>query len=264
MSRRLVLGSVSRQRLSGLTPLGVVAGRPVFPIHCAEDDDPAGDSDDDTGNGGDDDPDSDDDDSDDEDDDAKAKDRQRRRSTRGRGSDYNQIRRERNALLKDKREREERERQADLAKKSEVDRLTIERDDATKERDSLREQLSSATVELEIIKASQQKKYNWIDIEDVLGDKALRSVIEIGADGVIEGVAEALKDLAKRKPHYLAAKPDDNDSGSGKGSGSNGGNGTKGANGKSGGNPGTGDNGNLTANRDRLNQLYPAIARLPQ
>jgi hypothetical protein len=258
MSRRLVFGSVSRSRLVGLAPLGVVNGRPVFPIHCAEDDNPADDGDDGADNDGAD-PEEDDDD---QDDDAKNKDRNRRRPARGRGSDYNAIRRERNALLKDKKEREEKERAADLATKSEVDRVTIERDDAVKERDSLRDKLSAATVQLEIIKSSSSK-YNWVDIEDVLNDRTLRDAIEIGDDGVIEGVAEALKDLAKRKPHYLAAKPDDkNDSGNG--SNSNGGNSNANKNGKSGGNPGTGDNGNLAANRERLNALYPAIARLPQ
>lgn len=262
MSRRLVFGAVSRQRLVGLSPIGVVNGREVFPIAGAEDDDDSTTSGDDA----DDDHDDDDDDHDDSDDDAaKDNDKSKRRPRNSRSSEFNRIKRERNALLREKSDREKAEREAALKEKPEIERAKVERDDAVKERDTLRQQLADASVELEIIKASR-KKYDWADIEDVLNDRNVRKAIEIGEDGEITGVAEALKDLAKRKPHFLAQKSEED----GKGEKNNGrpanngqnGNG-EGATNKSGGNPGSGNGDNRAVDRERLNSLYPVLGRLP-
>jgi hypothetical protein len=260
MSRRLVFGAVSRQRLVGLSPIGIVNGREVFPIAGAEDDDDSATPGDEPDENDDDD---DDDDSDDDKDDKPAA-RSKRSVRNSRTSEFNRLKRERNALLREKQEREKAAREAALKEKPEIERAKAERDDATKERDELRERLSSASVELEIIKYSRNK-YDWADIEDVLNDRTVRKAIEIGEDGEITGVSEALKDLAKRKPHFLV-KPSEEDDKNGKND-----NGRKTAatsasngNGKSGGNPGSGNGDNLAVDRERLNAAYPALARLPQ
>lgn len=262
MSRRLVLGSVSRQRLAGLCPLGIVDGREVFPIHGAEDDTDSTSSGDDT----DDDEDNSDEDSTDDDDsdakDDKDKSKTRRSRQNSRSSEFTRIKRENAKLLREQQARDKADREAELKGKSEVERATAERDDAVKERDSLKEQLAANKVELEIIRLSH-KKHDWADIEDVLNDKALRRAIEIGEDGEISGVTEALKDLAKRKPHFLAKSSEDTDDKGGKNSNgrqtATNGNG----NGKSGSNPNgaSGDKNNRQADRDRLAETYPILGR---
>lgn len=269
MSRRLVFGALSRSRLRGLTPLGIVDGLPVFPIRCAEDDNSADSSGDDTDDDAQDVDDDDHDDDDDSDDNAKDDDKNKRRRPRNaRTSEFNRIKRENARLAREARERQAKDREAELANKSEVERAAAERDDAVKERDELRTRMSSVAVELEIIKASNGK-FSWVDLEDVLNDRTLRSSIEVGDDGEITGVKEALRDLAKRKPHYLA-KSDQDDGKNGNGRASNGTNGTgtgasNSGSGKSGGQPNSGSNGNnLAADRERLNMVYPALGRLPQ
>lgn len=254
------MGTVSRARLSGLSPLGVVDDREVFRIAGAEDDDSAGKDGEDTDS--DDDEDDSSDEEDDEDDKPAAK-RSRHRGRNDRSSEFNRIRRERNALLKEKTDREKQDRAAELKGKTEAERATAERDDAVKERDELSSKYSEALTELEIIKASNRKKYAWNDLEDVLNDRALRKAIEIGDDGEITGVEEALKDLAKRKPHFLSKSEQDGKQGDGKTGDTKS---TAGTNGKTGGQPnsGSGGNGDRAADRQRLAQLYPALQRLPQ
>lgn len=254
MGRRLLSGSKS-----ALARLGIVDGREIFPIHGAEDDDSA-----DSGTGDDtsDDDHSDDDDDDDSDDDGKPAARQRRGHDRS-SSHIRKLTRERNALLKEKAERDKATRDAELKDKSETERAVAERDDAVKAHADLNERYTAAITELEIIKASNRSKFTWNDIEDVLNDRALRRAIEIGEDGEISGVEDALKDLAKRKPHFLAEKSDDKGNTNGTKQNGNGrqANGTAGT--KTGGQPGTTGGNDRAADRERLNGIYPALQRLP-
>lgn len=260
MSRRLIFGTQSRSRLRVLSPIGVVDGREVFPIAGAEDDDPA--------NSGDDDDNSDDSDDsdDDEDDDSKSKSKTTtRRHSRTRGSDYNALRRERNQLLKEKQDREAKDRENELKGKSEVERANAEREDAVKARDSLTEENAALKMELAIVRASTsaKSKFQWADIEDVLNDKTLRNAIEVDDDGELTGVDEALKDLAKRKPHFLVKSGEDDD---GKNKDNrNGRQQQQQPAGSTGGQPSGNGNGDVrAADRQRLNTLYPALQRLPQ
>lgn len=257
MSRKLILGSVSRSRLMGLTPIGIVNGREVFPLRGAADDDgetedkPDGESEED-------------DEEDDEDEGEKKPAAKGRRD--GNDTDSSVIRtlrKQNRELLKKERAREEAEKAKTLADKPEIDRLKVERDDAVKELEELRKTASENSVELAIIRASNsaKSKYAWADIEDVLNDRTLRRAIEIDDDGEISGVEDALKDLAKRKPHFLAKAAEDGDDKSTSGTK---GKSTSGTGSKSGVNPGNGGNGKQTVDRARLNSKYPTLARLPQ
>lgn len=252
MGRRLLFGSKS-----ALARLGIVDGREIFPIRGAEDDDSA-----DSGNGddsGDDTSDDDHDDDDDSDDGDKPAAKQRRNRTRT--NEFNKLRRERNALLKEKADRDKATRDAELKDKSESERAVAERDDAVKELTGLKDRYQQAITELEIIKASNRSKFAWNDIEDVLNDRALRNAIEIADDGEVSGLEDALKDLAKRKPHFLAEKSDDKGKGNGQQQNGNGRQqqqtGTK-----TGGQPNTSTNDDRAADRQRLNTIYPALQRL--
>lgn len=264
MSRKLILGSVSPRRLADLAPIGVVNGRSIFPLHGAEDDKPAGDGGE---NESEEDEDGDEDDEDDEDskasdDEDKKKPRRSRRDT-GDSSVIRNMRKELRELRREKTERLAAERQKALKEKPELERLTVERDDAVKERDTLREQHREASIELAIVRASNRanSKYSWADIEDVLSDRTLRKAIEIDDDGEISGVEEALKDLAKRKPHFLLSKSEEDSKGKGNGKpATNGG----GGNGKSGGTPNGAGGDGKAADRAALEAKYPILARMPQ
>lgn len=250
MGRRLLFGSKK-----ALARLGIVDGREIFPIHGAEDDDDSANTGDDSG-----DDDSSDDDHDDDSADDDTKPAAKSRRDRARTSEFNRLKRERNALLKEKAERDKATRDAELKDKSEAERAVAERDDAIKARAELNERYTAAITELEIIKASNRSKFTWNDIEDVLNDRALRKAIEIGEDGEISGVEDALKDLAKRKPHFLAEKSDDKGKGNGQQQNGNGRQQQQQA--KTGGQPNTGATDDRAADRQRLNALYPALQRL--
>lgn len=254
MGRRLLFGSKT-----ALARLGIVDGREIFPIHGAEDDDskPAG------GEPGGDDSDNDDDPDDDDDSegDDNTKPAAKRQRVRISTSELQRLKRERNALRREKEEREKADREAELKDKSEAERATAERDDAVKAYDELKDRHQQVLMELEIIKTSNRKKLSWNDIEDVLSDRTLLKSIEFGEDGEITGIEEALKDLAKRKPHFLAKQPEGDD----KGKGNNGnGNGRQPQPPKTGGQPGGNGGDPRAADRQRLNSIYPALQRLPQ
>lgn len=260
MGRRLILGSRPVARFL----LGYAHGEPVYRIAGAEEDKdaPTGDGDD---KGTENDDDGDEDDSDDEENRTDSKNRRSRGNARS--SEYNRIRRERNLLLKEKQDREKKDREAELADKSEVERVTAERDDAAKSRDTLLMENRDLKIRLAILSESS-RKYNWADIDDVLNERKLLESIEVSPDGEITGIRDGLKDLAKRKPHYLLAKTEE--TGDAKNTGSNNGNGGSSNNannggGKTGGQPGsTGTNGDRTADRQRLASIYSALGPLVQ
>lgn len=256
MSRTLIFGTVGRNRLAVLSPIGVVDGREIFPLRGAEDD-PAG-----NGGDGDSDDESEDDEDGSEEDDEDAKDddskNQRRKPSAKKPANaaFAAMKRELNTLKREKRDRDNAERTKALADKPELERLTAERDDAVKGQESLAEKYREAQIELAISRASNgSSKYSWADLEDVLNDRTLRNAIDIDDDGEVSGVEEALKDLAKRKPHFLAKKSEEDEKGKGK-PGTNGNRGT----GKTGQQPGTGgSSGDREADRQKLESKYSVL-----
>jgi len=258
MSRALILGTVGRKRLISLSPIGVVEGREIFPIRGAEED-TTGNSED---TGSEDDEETDDEETEEDDDEEDEKEPKNKRDRRGKkpaDAAFAAMQREIRTLKREKAAREKKDREAELAGKSEVDRVTAERDDVKQELENLRSKYSSTVVELEIIKASHGK-FKWADFEDVLNDKKLRTAIEIDDDGEISGVADALKDLAKRKPHFLSKSTEDDDKGKGDKS-RNTNNGS--SSGKTGGQPGNGGgSGDREADRQALATKYPALSPL--
>jgi len=261
MSRKLIFGNVSRNRLMDLDPIGVVNGRAIFPLRGAEDDNEGEESESEE----DEDDDADDDKDEDDSKAGQAKKTRRPQDDSGDSSVIRTMRKELRALKKYKADNEKAARDKSLADKPELERLTTERDDATKELEKLRTAHRENSIELAIIRASNsaRSKYDWADIEDVLNDRNLRNAIEIDEDGEVSGVEEALKDLAKRKPHFLSkpSNEDEKDKGGKGGKPPNsGGNGA----GRSGGQPGSGGNGNRGPDREALAKKYPILNRLPK
>jgi len=260
MSRALILGSVSGKRLMDLSPIGVVEGQPIYPLRGAESDADDGGEENAEGNDSSED-DEDSDDSEEDEDKKSSKDSGKRRQSGQRNSEFALMRRELNALKREKAANEKKERDRELADKPEIERLSAEKEDTVKERDGLRERHNEAIIELEIIKVSSRgKKYDWNDIEDVLNDRSVRRAIEINEDGDISGVEDALKDLAKRKPHFLASKSDKDSDDKAK---SNGKASTNGAGtGKTGAAVGNGSTGDRTSDRASLEKKYPTLAHM--
>lgn len=125
------------------------------------------------------------------------------------------IKAERDALAQEKQEREEAEAAAQAATRSKEENLEAQVQTLTQDNQAL-----AAVNEANILKISvlENQKYQWIDPTDVI--KLLdKSEIKIDAKkGIAEGVEDALKSLAKAKPHLL--KPSaDNEGNSGNGNG---------------------------------------------
>ena len=259
MSRKAVLGTVSQKRARSLRPIAIVDGELVFSIRGAEDD---GDGSDGTGDGSDSDGDGDDSDSDDDDDSDDDADSKSRKKT----GDPDKDRAIRQAI---ERKQALRAKEAELAAaneklrelenkdKSDLEKLQSDYQVLEKDRDSWKakhEELlqtgATHTMELEALKASPALKIEWRDLDDVLTWLGKQETVVVEEDGKVTGVKEALKALAKAKPHWVK-------------DGSSGGNGgSGGSGGSSGGNIGGGSGrGKGNANRSKLEQKYPAIAR---
>jgi hypothetical protein len=246
VSRALIFGTVSAHRLAVLRPIGFVCGEPVFPLRGS-------DSGDDTGDSGDGD-DSDDDSDDDAGDDANSE-GDDKPAAKGKGTQnveetalVRTLRKQVRANEQKIRAFEKAKRETELAGKSEVERTSAERDDAAGRAERAEIALRSSNLKLAIIMASNNAGYDWIDLEDVLGDRKLMDAIEVDDDGEVSGVTEALKDLKKRKPHFLKVeKPDDGNGKTGK----------TGANFNGGAN-----NNDRGADRQRMEQKWSVLANM--
>lgn len=125
------------------------------------------------------------------------------------------LKAERDALAQEKQEREEAEAQAKAATRSKEENLENENTTLREDNEALIKVNEQNLLKLAIY---ENTKYQWIDINDVtlLLD---RTGIKINAKtGKVEGAEDALKSLAKAKPHLL--KPsEDNQGNSGNGNG---------------------------------------------
>jgi len=103
----------------------------------------------------------------------------------------------------------------------------------TEEKENLSVRFTSMALTNAFLTASAQEKINWVDPEDAqaIGGRGPLKDLEVGEDGSVEGIREAVKALAKSKPHLLRKdEGDDEDetktkrppSGNGVGSGKNG------------------------------------------
>lgn len=134
--------------------------------------------------------------------------------------------------------------------KSELEKLQSDYEVLKKKHDSLLGATSTSNMELEALKASPSLKLDWRDLEDVLGWLGRQESVTVEDDGSVKGVKEALKTLAKAKPHWL--KSDEDNTGGGTGTGA------------TGANVGGGGNGTKSKKAEARSQLenkYPALRR---
>jgi hypothetical protein len=192
-----------------ITPVGFRKnGRPIWPIMgAAPGDDEGGDDeggDDESGDdeGGDDEG-SDDEGSDDDDDDAE---KERKRKAKA-NKDTERQRRINKKLQDDLDAANKRLKEVDDKDKDEVTRLT----EAATEANEKLEKAEARAQELALHNAFlSDNSITWHDPQTALALVDL-SDVEIDEDGEVEGLEEALKDLAKKKPFLVKTTSDDDD-----------------------------------------------------
>lgn len=148
---------------------------------------------------------------------------------------------------------EEELRQLKNKDKSELEKLQSDHDVLQGKYDKLLAKHQETIISAEALRLSPKLKLAWRDVDDVLGSLARNSEVTVSDEGDISGVEEALKKLAKAKPHWLAASEKDDDKGKDK---NNGNNGTA-----SGGNVGTPKGSDRDGSRSALEKKYPSLRR---
>jgi hypothetical protein len=99
--------------------------------------------------------------------------------------------------------------------KPEVDRVTAERDEAIKDRDTVTTNFTALARKYAFVATSNDLDINWVNTGTALRVADLDD-LEIGADGTVEGMAVVLKQLAKDHPYLLKVKETDDDGDDGK------------------------------------------------
>lgn len=132
--------------------------------------------------------------------------------------------------------------------KSDLEKLQSDHAELQGKFDKLAAKHSETVLEREALRLSPKLKLEWRDVDDVLSSLARNEDVSVSDDGEISGIEDALKKLAKAKPHWLKDEGKGKPNGSGNGSGS------------SGGNVGTGG-GKGDANRTKLESKYPSLRR---
>lgn len=135
------------------------------------------------------------------------------KSTTVNKSDYDQLFKRMQAADRAKAAAEAKVKEHEQAQMGELDRAKAQLDEETSRADAAEEALKAMRIENEFHRLN---KNSWHDVSDVLAAIDL-SKVEIGDDGKITGMAEAIKDVAKRKPHFLKSKAEDGEDGEGTG-----------------------------------------------
>lgn len=93
-------------------------------------------------------------------------------------------------------------REKEQAEMSELDRTKVMLEEAQKARDEADARYKSMVIENAF---HRENKYSWHDVADAIAALDL-SGVEVGEDGKVTGMAEAIKQVAKKKPHYVRSK----------------------------------------------------------
>jgi hypothetical protein len=97
---------------------------------------------------------------------------------------------------------------------SELDKAKTDLQDRDAQIKTLTEKVSEMALQNAFL---TNNKYTWHDPEDAL--RLLnREGVEVGEDGKVKGLAPAIAELAKKKPHLLKSEKDDSKDGNGNGS----------------------------------------------
>ena len=101
----------------------------------------------------------------------------------------------------------------------EAEKLTAERDEAVKARDTYRSKYENLARTNAFLTASSDLKISWVKVESALKLADLED-LEIDDDGSVDGIKDAVKALAREHPYLLAPKDSDEEGTNGKGAAS--------------------------------------------
>lgn len=104
-------------------------------------------------------------------------------------------------------------REKEKAEMSDLDRTKAELEDERKKAEEAAAQVKTMMVENAF---HRENKFAWHDVSDAIAALDL-SGVEVTEDGKVTGMAAAIKDVAKRKPHYVKSKQEGSEEGDGDG-----------------------------------------------
>lgn len=96
-------------------------------------------------------------------------------------------------------------REKEQAEMSELDRTKSQLEEAAKAKTEADDRLKAMVIENAF---HRENKFTWHDVADAVAALDL-SGVEVGEDGKVTGMAAAIKDVAKRKPHYVKSEDKD-------------------------------------------------------
>lgn len=104
-------------------------------------------------------------------------------------------------------------REKERAEMGELDRAKSEANEHKQRADAAEERLKSMIIENAF---HRENKFSWHDVGDAIAALDL-SGVEVDEDGKVTGMADAIKAVAKKKPHYVKKNDQNDDQGNGEG-----------------------------------------------
>lgn len=128
-------------------------------------------------------------------------------------TDFDKLFARMQAADKAKNAAEQKLRDKEQAEMSELDRAKAQLETEKARADEAVEKLKAMVIENAF---HRDNKFSWHDVGDAIAALDLTGV-EVSDDGKVSGMAAAIKDVAKRKPHYVKSKEEKEDQGEGEG-----------------------------------------------
>lgn len=114
-------------------------------------------------------------------------------------SEYDKLFNRMQAADRAKSDAEKRLKSIEEKDMSELEKTKSQLKTATDEREGLADQLKKVLIENAF---HRDNKYSWHDVSDAISALDM-SGVEITDDGKVTGMSDAIKDVAKRKPHFV-------------------------------------------------------------
>lgn len=206
---RRTRGVVRRSLICSLRPLEFLEdGTPLYPILGAQDDD--GGAGDDSDEDDEEEDEEEDDSDDDKDDKSKPKPKPKQKPKETDDQFRRRLNREAKTLREAKEAAEAQLRAISDKDKSELELAVRDRDEYKSKLEKQAGTLSDLAFEVAFLRLDRDK-YNWHDPEVVMDQLRKDKTLTVDEDGKVEGLADAVKAIAKSKPYLLKKAEDDGD-----------------------------------------------------
>jgi hypothetical protein len=122
-------------------------------------------------------------------------------------SDFDKLFARMQAADRAKNAAEQKLKEKEQAEMGELDRAKAVAEEATKRADEAEGKLKAMVIENAF---HRENKFDFHDVSDAVAALDL-STVEIGDDGKVKGMAAAIKEMVKRKPHYVKSKREEDE-----------------------------------------------------